>query len=312
MQIDLNLQEKGDHLVRALALDGYVRLTALRSTQTVEAARAAHDLSPLSTVALGRFMGGLQLLSMDLKNEEDSITGTIKSDGDLRGLTAVVKQNADIKGYTINTKVPSYYKEGKESKFDVHRAVGNGVLTIVREQAGAKPYSGSTNLISGEIAEDFTYYMAVSEQIPTVMGLGVLVDAHGVKHAGGYLVQLLPGASDEVITYLENRIAGFPDVTYLMEEGFSPAQILDLLMGDPDIQYLETKSTRFSCDCNHERILSIVHSLSMKDINELREEGNGVDIVCEFCNTTHHVRNEELDEIVLTRAQGIQFTEIEE
>lgn len=308
--IDLNIQ--GDHIVRAIALDGLVRLTAVRSIETTEMARKLHDLSPISTVALGRFMSGLQLLTMDLKNEGDEITGIIKAEGEIKGMTAVAKRHGDIKAYIANTKVPTYFKSENEKKFDLHRAMGNGVLTIIKSMAGAKPYSGSTKLISGEIAEDFTYYMAVSEQVPTIMGLGVLLDQNGVKQAGGYLVQALPGATDEVLDYLEQRVAGFPDVSFLMEEGFTPAQILDLFIGDPDIQYLETLVTRFACDCSEERMLGALQTLGVKDLLEMKEDGKGIEMHCEFCSKHYHFDNQAIDQIIAKRAKTFNIVHIDE
>lgn len=288
----------GDHMVRALALDGQVRLTAIRTTDLVSEAREIHDLSPLSTVALGRFMTGLELMAMDLKNETDEITGIIKCEGELGGMTVVVKQNGDVKGFVQNSKLPSYFKEDDAHKFDVHRAVQNGVLTIIKSQAGANPYSGSVHLVSGEIAEDLTYYMASSEQIPTILGLGVLLDSNGVKHSGGYLVQPMPGASEEVLTYLEQRISAFPDVSYLMEEGFNPAQILDLFIGDPEIDYLEVKPVRYQCDCNKDRISRALATLSKNDLDELAEEGKDVEVHCEFCNTDYVFSVDEIRSLI--------------
>jgi molecular chaperone Hsp33 len=285
-------------MVRALALDGQVRLTAIRTTDLVSEARQTHDLSPLSTVALGRFMTGLELMAMDLKNETDEITGIIKCEGELGGMTVVVKQNGDVKGFVQNSKVPSYFKEDDAHKFDVHRAVQNGVLTIIKSQAGANPYSGSVHLVSGEIAEDLTYYMASSEQIPTILGLGVLLDSNGVKHSGGYLVQPMPGASEEVLTYLEQRISAFPDVSYLMEEGFNPAQILDLFIGDPEIDYLEVKPVRYQCDCNKDRISRALATLSKNDLDELAEEGKDVEVHCEFCNTDYVFSVDEIRSLI--------------
>ncbi len=285
-------------MVRALALDGQVRLTAIQTTDLVSEARQTHDLSPLSTVALGRFMTGLELMAMDLKNETDEITGIIKCEGELGGMTVVVKQNGDVKGFVQNSKVASYFKEDDAHKFDVHRAVQNGVLTIIKSQAGANPYSGSVHLVSGEIAEDLTYYMASSEQIPTILGLGVLLDSNGVKHSGGYLVQPMPGASEEVLTYLEQRISAFPDVSYLMEEGFNPAQILDLFIGDPEIDYLEVKPVRYQCDCNKDRISRALATLSKNDLDELAEEDKDVEVHCEFCNTDYVFSVDEIRSLI--------------
>ena len=217
-QLDLN--PAGDHIVRAMALDGKVRMTAIRSTEMVAEAIRLHGLSPMAAVALGRFMSGLQLLSMDLKNSSDSITGIIRCDGPLGGMTSVVEQDSRVRGFVLAKHLDTQLRSPQ--KFDVAAVVGNGVLTVIREQAGAKPYAGSVELVSGEIAEDLTYYLAISEQIPTILGLGVLLNGDGVKAAGGYLIQVMPEAGPEVLDYLEQRAGGFPDVTFLLEEGFTP------------------------------------------------------------------------------------------
>lgn len=291
----INLQQEGDHIVRALAMDGRVKLAAIRSTETVQKAVELHNLAPLPAVALGRFMSGLQLMATELKNEDDQITGILRCEGELKGMTAVAQQDASVRGFVLNPQVPSYMKD--EHKFDVARAVGNGTLTVIKAQAGAKPYSGTVPLISGEIAEDLTYYMAYSEQIPTILGLGVLCDKEGVRQAGGFLVQAMPDAEEEVLKRLEERISGFPEVTFWMEQGFSPAQILDAFMGDPDIQYLETTPSCFGCPCSRERMAEALMTLSRKDLEEIKQDGKGAELSCEFCGSTYHFSQEELEAI---------------
>lgn len=298
---DLNLKPEGDHVVRALAMDGRVRLTAIRSTETVSKARLLHGLSPLATVALGRFMSGLQLLAMDLKNDTDQITGILRCAGELGGMTAVADHLTRVRGFVKNPAVPAYFRSPE--KFDVAKAVGEGSLTIIRAQAGAKPYSGTVPLISGEIAEDLTYYLAYSEQIPTILGLGVLCDKDGVRHAGGYLIQPMPEAGDDVLDYLEKRAGGFPNLTFLMEEGFTPAQILDLFMGDPGIQYLEVKPTSYFCPCSKERMAQALTTLQKADLDEIAADGKGADLHCEFCESLYHFTPEEISEIA-AKARG--------
>lgn len=297
----INLHPAGDHIVRALALDGKVRLTAIRSTEATAEAGRIHHLSPLATVALGRFMSGLQLMATELKNETDQITGILRCDGELKGMTAVAMQNAKVRGFVLNPQVPAYLK--KPGKFDVARAVGNGVLTIIKAQAGAKPYSGQVPLISGEIAEDLTYYLAYSEQIPTIMGLGVLVDDSGVLQAGGYLVQAMPDAEEELLDYLEKRAGGFPEVTYLLSEGFSPAQILDLFAGDPNIQYLEVTPSGFGCPCSRQRMAEALMTIGPADLAEIERDGKGAELHCEFCNSTYRFSPEEVSAICAAAAK---------
>ncbi len=293
---ELNLYPEGDHLVRALVYDDKVRMTAIRSTLTVAEARQIHDLTPMATVALGRFMTGLQLMSLDLKSEEDSLTGIIRCEGPLQGMTVVVNQDASVRGFVLNNALETQLQEEKAAKVDLASAVGNGVLTVIRKQAGAKPYSGSVELISGEIAEDLTYYLATSEQIPTIMGLGVLLDQQGVMHAGGYLIQAMPGAGPEVIDWLERRIGGFPEVTYWLDEQFTPAQILDLFAGREDLRYLEVKPSRYQCTCSRDRMAQALLTLSRVDYAELMDD-DGATLHCEFCNQDYHFSSEELKEM---------------
>lgn len=296
-QLDLN--PAGDHIVRAMALDGKVRMTAIRSTEMVAEAIRLHGLSPMAAVALGRFMSGLQLLSMDLKNSSDSITGIIRCDGPLGGMTSVVEQDSRVRGFVLAKHLDTQLRSPQ--KFDVAAVVGNGVLTVIREQGGAKPYAGSVELVSGEIAEDLTYYLAISEQIPTILGLGVLLNGDGVKAAGGYLIQVMPEAGPEVLDYLEQRAGGFPDVTFLLEEGFTPAQILDLFAGDENIEYMEVRPSSYACTCSRERMAKALMTLGEADLAELREDGDGANLHCEFCNTNYHFDVEELVQLHLAK-----------
>lgn len=292
---NLNLNPEGDHIVQAIALGGKVKLSAIRSTNTVDKARQAHDLSPSSTVALGRFMSGLQLMATDLKADGDIISGVIKSAGPLQGMTALAKYEGTVKGFPNQPHVETI-TNGK-GKFDIAAVVGPGDLTIVRAQAGSRPYSGSVDLISGEIAEDLTYYLYQSEQIPTIVALGVLVDSSGVQHSGGMLVQTLPGGDDtETIDYLEARISQFPEITYWMEEGFTPAQILNLFIGE-DIKYLNVKPSKFECDCSKEQMLSALVTLALDDLRELSEDSAGIELVCEFCNSKYNFSQDDMKEL---------------
>lgn len=299
----LNLHPEGDHIVRALGVNSEVRMTAIRSTQTVTAASEAHGLSPIAAVALGRFMSGLQLISQDLKNPGDLLSGKIKSDGPLQGITAVANEDGTVKGYVDNPVVESIFYNDK--KFNVAAAVGNGNLSITRKQAGAKPYTGSVPLISGEIAEDLTYYLYQSEQLPTILALGVLCDENGIKHAGGLMVQAFPGAKDETIDYLEQRIAGFPEISYLMEEGFDPAEILNLFIG-ADIEYLSVKESKFYCDCSKDRMYDALLTLGAEDLLELSEDESGIELICEFCNKVYNFAQDELKEIYSIRKDTLE------
>ncbi len=298
---ELNLHPEGDHIVQAIGLGGKVKMSAIRATETVREATRLHDLSPIASVALGRFMSGIQLMSTDLKHESDVISASIKSDGPLQGMTAVAKSTGTVKGFVNQPIVESLMND--KGKFDVSGAIGNGDLTIIRKQAGAKPYAGTVPLISGEIAEDLTYYLYQSEQIPTIVALGVLCDAEGVKHAGGIFIQTLPdGDDEETINYLEDRISGFPEISYLFEEGFDPAQILNLFIGE-EIQYTNVKETKFECDCSREQMYSALVALSKDDLKELSEDENGIELVCEFCSSKYHFEQADMQKLYDERVE---------
>lgn len=296
---ELNLHPEHDHIVQALGLDEQVKMTAIRSTETVEEAMKLHKLSPMATVALGRFMTGLQLISRDMKNADDKLSASIKSDGPLKGMTAVAKQDGTVKGYVKEPVVET--KIDENGKFDVAAAVGKGYLNVSRKQAGVKPYSGTVPLVSGEIAEDLTYYLVQSEQIPTILSLGVLLDDEGVVAAGGFIVQTLPEASDETIDYLEERIKDFPQVTALLSKGMDPADILKEFIAK-DVDYLSVTDSGFECDCNKEIMENALYTLSIEDVKDLAQDEDGIDMICDFCSEKHHFSQAEL-ETILKRKQ---------
>jgi len=196
--------------------------------------------------------GTLLLAELSLKNETDSITTIVRGNGPLQGMTVVGTGHQTVRGYCNQPVVETLHK--RPGKLDIGQAVGEGTLTVIKDLGLREPYMGKVELVSGEIAEDITYYLAASEQTPSAVGLGVLVDANGISHAGGFMVQMLPDASEETIQYLETRLSEFPEVTYWMQEGFNPDQILDLLFGDPQIRYLSHKPLAYACTCSRERM----------------------------------------------------------
>ena len=279
--------DDSDYMVTATALSGKVRALAVRSTNLVQEALRIHKTSPVATAALGRFLTGTLFLADTLKGEGDTLTTNIRSDGPLQGMTAVADSHGNVRGYCLEPVVETTYH--RPGKLNVGAAVGNGKLTVVKDFGLKEPYVGQVELVSGEIAEDFTYYLASSEQTPSIVSLGVGIDANGVTCAGGFMVQLLPGADEETIEYLENRVSGgFPDVTFLLSEGMSPEKILDMFLGDKDICFLEGRKVAYKCNCSRERMERNLMAIGKKDLAELSEDPNGIDLECHFCDRKYH------------------------
>ena len=291
------LDDKADHSVRATALKGHVKAVAIRTTEVVREAQRIHGTTSSVTAALGRFITGSLLLADNMKNEDDSQTTIIKCNGPIKGMTCVCDANGHARAYPVESEVETtYYRPGK---INVAAAVGEGSLTVIRDIGLREPYVGTIELMTGEIAEDFTYYLAVSEQTPSIVALGVLLVDGEVKHAGGMLVQLMPGATEEDITYLEERAnGGFPEMTFLLEEGLSPAKILDMFIGDPDICYLSGREVGFKCTCSKERMSQGIAALPRKDLEELTEDPNGIETECHFCGSKYHFSSEDINGIL--------------
>lgn len=291
------VDDKVDHSVRATALKGHIKAVAIRSTEIVREAKRIHNTSSAATAALGRFITGSLLLADNMKNEEDTQTTIIKSNGPMKGMTCVCDANGHARAYPIEGDVETtYYHPGK---INVAAAVGEGSLTVIRDIGLREPYVGTIELYTSEIAEDFTYYLAVSEQTPSVVALGVLLENGEVKHAGGMMVQLMPGATEEDIDYLEKRVnGGFPEITFLMEENLSPAKILDMFIGDSDICFLSGREVSFKCTCSKERMSSGIATLPRKDLVELTMDPNGIDTECHFCGSKYHFGQDDIKNLL--------------
>ena len=287
----------GDYIVSALALKGQVRAFACRTTDLCNEALKIHKLSPMAAVALGRLMTGVLLLTdQGLKSDNDTITAIVRCDGPLQGMTVVGTGHQTVRGYCYQPIVETINK--RPGKLDIGQAVGQGTLTVLKDLGLKEPYMGKVELVSGEIAEDLTYYLASSEQTPSAVGLGVLVDANGISHAGGFLVQLMPDASEETIDYLEKRVSGFPEVTHWMQEGFTPDQILDLLFGDPEIQYYERKPAAYVCSCSRERMEKNLIALGKTELAELAQDEHGINLECHFCEKHYAFSQAEIQALV--------------
>lgn len=283
-----------DYIVRATALDHSVRAIAVRSTITCQEMTSIHNLSPIASAALGRLCTGLMMMSQEIKDDKGSISAIIHCDGPIKGLTAVCTSDAKVRGYVIEPIVETLYK--KPGKLDVGSAVGKGDLTIIKDTGIGEPYIGRIELLSGEIAEDLAAYYVISEQMPSVVSLGVKMNQQGVTHAGGLIVQLLPDAGEDITNYIEERALGFPEISWLYEEGFTPEQVIDLFFGDPDIEYYEPHECGYKCNCSEDRMARNLITIGSKDLKDLSRDPNGITLECHFCNHKYHFNQTQVEE----------------
>ena len=288
-----------DYLIRAIDKTGNIRIFVATTTNLVEKARITHDTSPTATAALGRALTAATMMGVMMKNEKDRLTLKISGDGPLGTIMIVANNRGVVKGYVDHpyVDVPSRV----DGKLDVGRVVGtNGTITTIIDLGLKDPYVGQANLVSGEIAEDLAAYYAISEQQPSAIGLGVLVDTDiSVKAAGGYIIQLLPDVSDEDITKIEEAISKTPSVSYLIDKGLSPENIMDELLGEFEMEVLDRVDINYQCDCSRERIEEVLLSIGKKEINAMIEEDGEGEVVCHFCNTKYHFSKEELGKLIV-------------
>lgn len=284
-----------DYIINAIAENGEIRAIAASSRETVETARKIHDLSPVVTAALGRFMTAASMMSTDLKGSDDIITLQIRSLGPIKGMVVTADSNARVKGYPFNGQVDIPAKA--PGKLDVGKAVGEGYLSVIKDIGLREPYVGRVQLKSGEIAEDLTYYFAVSEQTPSSVGLGVLVDSEGVKEAGGFIIQIMPGASEETIDRLEKKLMSIPYVTQMQEKGMTPEEILEFILGDFNLKILDKKPMGFFCNCSKERVTKALVSIGAEDLDKIIEDGEGANLHCHFCNKEYAFSHEDVVEL---------------
>ncbi len=285
-----------DYIVRATAADSAIRCFAITSRNTVETARGHHDTAPTITAALGRLMSAGLMMGSMMKGEKDLLTLQIQCDGPVKGLTVTADAMGHVKGYANNPEV--YLPAKADGHLDVGGALGLGFLSVIRDLGLKEPYVGQCQLQTGEIAEDLTYYFAVSEQTPSAVGLGVLVDVDGsVKQAGGFIIQLMPFASDEVIDRLEARLKNIDTVTDMLERGLTPEGILEEILGEQGLEVTDTLPVEFRCDCSKDRISRALATLNQKDIDELIEGGEDIEVKCQFCNTAYKFSVDDLKEI---------------
>lgn len=290
-----------DYIVRATAANAQIRAFAMTSRALVEEARRIHDLSPVITAALGRLLTASAMMGSMLKGEKDVLTLQIHCDGPVRGLAVTADAKANVKGTALEPQV--MLPPNAIGKLDVGGAVGNGILSVIKDMGLKEPYVGQTQLQTGEIAEDLTYYFATSEQIPSAVGLGVLMDKDNtVKQAGGFIIQLMPFAEDETINSLEEKLKTMDSVTNILEAGNTPEQLLELLLGDLGLEINDTLQSQYYCDCSRERVERAIISIGKKDIQEMIDDGKQVEIRCQFCDKVYNFEIEDLDKM-LTEAK---------
>ena len=285
-----------DRIVRATAANAQIRIFAADTKDTVETARVKHQTTPVATAALGRLLTAGAMMGTMLKGADDLLTLKITGDGRLGGIVVTADANADVKGYVGNPNAD--LPLNAKGKLDVSGAVGKGRLDIIRDMGLKEPYVGQTPLISGEIAEDLTFYFANSEQVPSSVGLGVLVDRdYTVKRAGGFIVQLLPNASDEVIDRLEENLSKIKSVTAFFESGLGAEDLIRVICEGMDPEITDTIPVRFYCNCSRERVEKALISIGHKELDDMIADGKEVNLNCGFCNTDYTFSVEDLKRI---------------
>lgn len=282
-----------DYIVRAAAANAQIRAFACTTRETVETARINHNTSPVVTAALGRLLSAGAMMGSMLKGEKDILTLQIKGDGPLRGITVTADSQGKVKGYA---NVPDVILPANSiGKLDVGGAVGNGTLSVIKDMGLKEPYVGQTMLQTGEIAEDLTYYFATSEQVPSSVGLGVLMNRDNtVRQAGGFIIQLMPFAEDDVIECLEENLKKISSVTAMLDEGNTPEQMLELVLEGLSLEVTDTISTAFGCDCSRERVEKALISVGKKEIQDMIDDGQGITVNCHFCNKDYKFYLEDL------------------
>ena len=286
-----------DYIIRATAANDQIRAFAAVTTEMVETAREHHNTSPVATAALGRLLTAGAMMGSMMKGEKDVLTLQIKAGGPLQGITVTADSQGNVKGYVGNPDV--CIPANSKGKLDVAGAVGPGFLTVIKDMGLKEPYSGQVMLQTCEIAEDLTYYFATSEQVPSAVGLGVLMNKNNtVRQAGGFIVQLMPFAEEEVISRLEQNVQKINSVTNLLEEGHTPESLLEKVLEDFDMQINEKMDTCFHCNCSKERVAKALISIGRKELNEMIQEGKPIEMNCHFCNTNYNFTVEELKEIL--------------
>lgn len=285
-----------DYIVRGIAAGGMVRAFGASTRDMVEYARKAHNTSPVVTAGLGRLLTAGAMMGSMMKGEKDVITLRVDGSGPVKSLMVTADSKGNVKGYPGEPCV--ILPANDKGKLDVAGAVGIGVLTVTKDMGMKEPYSGSCELITGEIAEDITYYFASSEQTPSSVGLGVLMTKENtVDVAGGFIIQLMPDATEEVIVSIEEKIAKISSVTTLLAQGNTPKDILEMILGDLDFEILDEMPVQFKCGCSKEKVESALSLISRDDLDSIIADNEPVKIQCHYCNTTYEFNIDQVKKI---------------
>ena len=286
-----------DYIVRATAAEGQIRAFAATTKEMAETARKAHDCSLVATAALGRLLTAGAMMGVMMKGDKDVLTLQIKGEGPIGGLTVTADSHGNVKGYAEDPQV--MLPANLAGKLDVGGAVGPGILYVIKDLGMKEPYVGQTELQTGEIAEDLTYYFAASEQVPSSVGLGVLMEKNNtVKQAGGFIIQLMPFTDEKVIEALEAKIAQVRPVTAMLDDGMTPEQILEELLGELGLEINETLPAQFHCGCSKERVSKALVSVGAKELQSMIDDGKEIEVNCHFCNTNYSFSVDELKELL--------------
>ncbi len=286
-----------DYMVRATAADAQIRAFAATTKDLAEYGRKAHNLSPIAAAALGRLMTGTVMMGTMMDNDQDLITVKMDGDGPLKGVLATADRFGNVKGYVINPYV--VMEPNASGHLNVGGGIGEGTLTVIRDMGLKEPYVGQVPLYTGEVAEDLTYYFTKSEQTPSSVGLGVLVERENLSviAAGGFIIQLLPFASEEVITKLEENLTKFSSVTDILKSGKTPEDLLNILLEGFDVEITDKIDLNFYCNCDKDRVERALMLIGRKELQELIDEGKPVELCCHFCNKKYVFKTSELLEI---------------
>lgn len=286
-----------DYLVKALAFDGEVRAYSVRTTNTVSEAQRRHDTWRTASAALGRSLTAGTMMGAMLKGEQ-KLTIKVEGNGPIGPILVDAHANGDVRGYVTNPHVD--FEGTEQGKLRVYQAVGTeGFVTVIKDIGMREPFIGQSPIVSGELGEDFTYYFAVSEQTPSSVGVGVLVNGDdSILAAGGFILQIMPGAQDETISFIEDRLQKIPPVSTLIEQGLSPEELLYAVLGEDRVKVLETMDVQFNCTCSRERIESVLISLGKTELEQVREEEEETEVHCHFCNERYKFSKEDITNLI--------------
>ena len=291
------MSEYYDYMIRGTAAHGMIRAWAVTSRDTAEYARAAHNTSPVATAALGRLMSGALMMGWDMKNDPDLLTIQIGCDGPIGGLTVTADRFGHVKGYVNHPEV--MLPPNEFGKLDVGGALGLGVLSVIKDIGLKDPYVGQTILVSGEIAEDLTYYFAESEQTPSSVALGVLMNKNNtVRQSGGFIIQLMPGASEEIVSSLEEKLKGIKSITSMLNDGMMPEDILNYILKDFRLTINEKIPVSFRCDCTRERVERALISVGREELQIMADDDKPVELVCHFCGKKYEFTKDDIRELI--------------